>query len=226
MGAGVSTDREGVSVVLRRRQDLVSGTIALSPGEGFLWSRIDGVTPWRQLREMGGLPADEVDLCLESWLAQGLIERVEKAVSRQGPWPRIGASRPSGRSGIDPGDLDDSLDLPRQAQLRILEFEQRLSSGPHHLLGVEAEADAGTVKSAYRTLSREFHPDRYFRRQIGSYEKRLHRVFKGVVSAYRELTGPRAALDRPSLAPVGVTPRGGDGGAEVRRQPSSSEEIG
>ena len=182
------------------------------------------MTPWRQLREMGGLPADEVDLCLESWLAQGLIERVERVTARQEAWPRIGSQQPTGRSGVDPGDLDDSLDLSRQAQLRILELEQRLSGGPHDLLGVGVEADAGTVKSAYRTLSREFHPDRYFRRRIGSYEKRLHRVFKGLVSAYRALAGPGAGLGRPSAVSEGATPHGEEAGAGVRRQPPFSEE--
>ncbi len=33
----------------------------LSPEEGFLLSRIDGHTPWNQLRQIGGIPPEEVE---------------------------------------------------------------------------------------------------------------------------------------------------------------------
>ena len=46
--------------------------LELSPVEGFLLSRIDGATPWKVLREMGGLSPEEVDMCLESWTAMGM----------------------------------------------------------------------------------------------------------------------------------------------------------
>lgn len=178
------------SLVPKRRAGPDSNPVGLSPDEGFLFSRIDGATPWKLLREMGGLPPEEVDLCLESWLAQGLIECTEPPAESTRAWPRIDSTQAGGAWGIDPGDLDESLDLDLETQRRILELEQRLSAPPHGVLGIAEDADERTIKRAYRALSREFHPDRYFRRQIGSYEKRLHRVFKGVVRAYRHLVSP------------------------------------
>ena len=50
--------------------------LRLSAAEGYLLSRIDGRTPWRLLREIGGIPAQAVDDCLERWLSEGLIEVV------------------------------------------------------------------------------------------------------------------------------------------------------
>jgi hypothetical protein len=42
--------------------------LTLHPAEGFLLSRIDGVTPWAALRSFGGLTPEEVDRCLERWV--------------------------------------------------------------------------------------------------------------------------------------------------------------
>ena len=39
-------------------------SLVLSAAEGYLLSRIDGHTPWRVLRETGGLGAEEVDICV------------------------------------------------------------------------------------------------------------------------------------------------------------------
>jgi hypothetical protein len=49
-------------------------SLRLSAAEGYLLSRIDGHTPWRLLREIGGLTPDEVDMCIELWLGDGVIE--------------------------------------------------------------------------------------------------------------------------------------------------------
>ncbi|MFP6640686.1 MAG: hypothetical protein VCC04_10620, partial [Myxococcota bacterium] len=60
--------------ILQLAPDFEPGGLTLSSVEFFLLSRIDGCTPWRVLREMGGLSAEESDLCLESWLAAGYVE--------------------------------------------------------------------------------------------------------------------------------------------------------
>jgi curved DNA-binding protein CbpA len=59
-------------------------------------------------------------------------------------------------------------------------------------------ADMKTVKRAYFELSKEYHPDRYFRRNIGPFAPRLARIFKRVVEAYELLSDPatRAEVQR------------------------------
>src|SRR5499426_1590491 len=88
--------------------------LRLTPSEGFLLSRIDGSTPWSALRQIAGMPAGEVDACLERWIAQGIV-----AVS---PAPPARESHP---------DLDPTLDLPLDLQRRILEVEAELDA-PYH----------------------------------------------------------------------------------------------
>ena len=61
---------------------------------------------------------------------------------------------------------------------------------PWTLLGVEPGADRRTIKRAYFKLSKEFHPDRYFRKEIGDYAERLERIFKKVLEAHEMLSDP------------------------------------
>jgi tetratricopeptide (TPR) repeat protein len=166
-------------------------SLRLSPTEGYLFSRIDGQTPWRLLREMGGMAPDDVDLCIETWLADDLIKLAGSARK-----PRAGLKR--SRTGvvipgrIDEGEIDESLEIDVEMQRRILDLQSRLDAGYAEILGVSPDADGKAIKQAYRALSRDFHPDRYFRKQIGGYEARLETVFKKVLEAYELLSDPKS----------------------------------
>ena len=163
--------------------------LRLTPSEGFLLSRIDGATPWASLRQIAGMPPPQVDACLERWIAQGIV-----------------AIAPAPGAALDRPELDPALDLPLELQRRILDFEAALERPYHALLGVAADADLRTIKRAFFGLSKEFHPDRYFRRNVGSYGPRLGRIFKRVALAYELLSDPaaRAEVERHA-APVEPT---------------------
>jgi curved DNA-binding protein CbpA len=177
--------------------------LALSPAEGFLLSRIDGTTPWTLLREIGGLAPDEADRCLERWVVDGLVTvdgSQPKAIrSRAGaaPGPPAGGEL---EAGVDP-----DLDIPVEAQRRVLLFEAGLERPYHELLGVGAGVDSKAIKRAYFQLSKEYHPDRYYRREIGPYAEKLDRIFKKIVEAYELLMDPttRAELERSMAGRVG-----------------------
>jgi len=181
------TDRLAQVVAIASGRD--PKRLRLSAAEGYLLSRIDGRTPWRLLREIGGIPAQDVDACLDRWLAEGVVEVVGGA-----PRPAAVVSAPKASPPIpcpiDPKLLDPNLDIDCDVQRRILEFELSLSRPYHELLGVPVGADAKVVKRAYFKLSKEFHPDRYFRRQIGPYNQRLERIFKKVLEAHEILSDP------------------------------------
>lgn len=169
--------------------------LQLSPTEGFLLSRIDGVTPWKMLREIGGLSPDDVDHCLSQWIERGWIECGEKTPAQ----PQQPKLRSDGK--IDESLIDASIDLDEATQRRILEYEAGLARDYHELLGVARDADPKDIKKAYFKLSKEFHPDRYFRKEIGGFSERLHSIFKRVLEAYEILSDPtlRAEMQK-SLA--------------------------
>lgn len=194
-----SVDAEGLEKrVARLAAGCDPSALSLSPAEGFLLSRIDGSTPWKLLREIGGLSPEEVDLCLESWVAQGVVEWIAPppvATASRLPVPRAPKPRVRTARAIDPDSLDESLEIDLETQRRILEIELKLHEPYHEILGVERGADAKCVKRAYFELSKEFHPDRYFRKEIGAYQKRLEAIFKRILAAYELLSDPKVRVE-------------------------------
>lgn len=55
------------------------------------------------------------------------------------------------------------------------------------LLGVSRDADRKQIQSAYYDLSRVWHPDRFFRKEIGEYGLTIENVFVAITEAYRIL---------------------------------------
>ena len=185
--------------------------LELTPAEGFLLSRIDGATTLAVLRQIGGLSPDEVGRCVERWLADGVLTlagggRPPGATPRPPPEPAAGDA-----PGIDP-----ALDLDVEIQRRVIEFEARLDAPYHEILGVARDADARVIKKAYFALSRAFHPDRYFRREIGGYEARIARIWRRILEAYELLSDPqtRAEVEKSQAEaqrePAGPTHAGRD----------------
>jgi curved DNA-binding protein CbpA len=189
--------------------------LPLTPVEGFLLSRVDGRTPWHVLRVMGGLAPDDVDRHLERWLADGVLV-VEGASGAAGaaaaggtpsetfvPPPRPPAAPP----GVSLPEVDPSLQLPVDVQRKVLDLALRLDAPYHEILGVDPEADRKALKRAYFALSKQLHPDRYFRKELGMFGPQLHRVYKKIVEAYELLSDPmaRAEIARSLAA---ATPEG------------------
>ena len=176
--------------------------VPASPAEAYLLSRIDGCTPWSMLCEIGGMPPGHADKLLGSWLAQGFLT-LAPFCGEADPGAALWTGAHSSESAR--GQVDPSLDLSTELQRRILDFDANLERLDYfELLGIERSADARSVKRAYFALSREFHPDRYYRRKMGSFAARLDRIFAKVVEAYELLHDPttRAEVER-NLRPSG-----------------------
>ncbi len=232
MGAGQDA-RDALGRILKLSPECDPTSLHLSAGEGYLLSRIDGHTPWRLLREMGGMDSEEVDLCLEGWLASGLllVDRVAHSRESSDASQRRGATKRA-RSGpretrkpvvIDETLLEEGLEIDIEVQRRILSFEANLDLPYHQLLGIAQDADSRQVKRAYFDLSKEFHPDRYFRRNIGGYVSRLEGIFKKILEAHEILSDPklREEISKSEVEePPSVDDSGGErvsGGAEAAR---------
>jgi len=172
----------------------------LSPEEGFLLSRIDGHTSWTLLRQIGGIAPEEVDRCIERWLSEGVVV-IDEGKSDRAEIP-VQATEPKPES--DPVDymsdlrIDSSLDIAPELQAQILEFEESLDKPYFELLDVPRDADTKQIKRAYFSLSKVYHPDRYFRARLGDYSTRLERIFRKLVEAYELLSDPttRAEIER------------------------------
>lgn len=72
------------------------------------------------------------------------------------------------------------------------------------LLGVHHDADANAIQAAYYGLSRSWHPDRFFRKDLGEYAERIELAFVGITQGYKTLTDPvkRRTYDREHRARI------------------------
>jgi curved DNA-binding protein CbpA len=108
-----------------------------------------------------------------------------------------------------------------QRELRDLE-----SRGGHltcyELLGVAADADGGAIRRAYLERSKRFHPDTYYRKDLGSFGPLLSKWFQKLSAAYQVLADEesRAAYDRDHRAELSQADR-----AAVERRELSRAEI-
>jgi curved DNA-binding protein CbpA len=174
--------------------------LELSPEEGFLLSRIDGYTSWTLLRQIGGLAPEEVDHCIERWLSEGVVE-IDESKSAGAEVP---ATVEEPKVDAEPVDymsdsrIDTALDITPELQAQILEFSASLDKPYFELLDVPRDADAKQIKRAYFSLSKVYHPDRYFRANLGDYTVRLEQIFRKLVEAYELLSDPntRAEIER------------------------------
>lgn len=62
---------------------------------------------------------------------------------------------------------------------------------PYSLLSVGRKAERREIRDAWMSISRAFHPDLWFRRNIGESRERVDAIFKAVSQAFATLDNPR-----------------------------------
>ncbi len=98
--------------------------------------------------------------------------------------------------------LAEEVQLEDWEKRRIIAMLRTLKDGDaHELLGISPTATKRDIKRAYFELSKEYHPDRYFRRDLGSYGPLLATLFAALTDAMETLTqssggpgGPRRRI--------------------------------
>lgn len=93
------------------------------------------------------------------------------------------------RNPEDEAALAEDVDLDEETRRAVLALHARLDSLDHYaLLGVERAADRKALKRAYFDLAARFHPDKYFRKKLGSYKPRMETIFGRITLAHDTLT--------------------------------------
>ncbi len=90
---------------------------------------------------------------------------------------------------FQPSLLDEKLDIPVETQAFAEFIHDNLSSLSHYdLLGLtEGQSTKSDVKQAYLLRTKQFHPDRYFRKNIGPFAPRIAAIFKAITAAFTAL---------------------------------------
>ena len=83
------------------------------------------------------------------------------------------------------------LDVPVNEELKrelIVLYEQIDELTHYEFFGVERDADQRDIKKSYFKLSKRYHPDKHFRKDIGPYKEMLEDIFQKITRAYRTLS--------------------------------------
>jgi curved DNA-binding protein CbpA len=88
----------------------------------------------------------------------------------------------------DPQELEEDVDLGRERRRQVLDLFYRLSDIDYYeALGVNYSAEKKEIRSAYFALSKVFHPDSMFRKNLGSFKPKMVAVFQFLTEAYETL---------------------------------------
>lgn len=139
-----------------------------------------GATPTRA-------PSDPVSIKAAT-IPPGPISESNRPPRPSTPDARLEES-PGPRGLYDPSELDEDVDIERDVRRRTLDLFYRLDELDYYtLLGVGPGATKKAIKSAYYDAAGVFHPDRYFRKRLGSFKNKMEAVFGRMTLAHDTLT--------------------------------------
>ncbi len=93
----------------------------------------------------------------------------------------------------DAPELQELVEIELDVRKRILGMFPKLGVLDHYeLLNVERTADKKAVKRAYFEFAAVFHPDKYFRKELGSFKLKMESLFGRATQAYEVLTNKPA----------------------------------
>jgi curved DNA-binding protein CbpA len=86
--------------------------------------------------------------------------------------------------------------MPLEEQRRVSELYDKLNRMDHYrLLGVSATDDAKAIKRAYFALAKTHHPDRWFRKDVGSLRAKIDAIFGAMTTAEATLTNAESRAE-------------------------------
>ncbi len=179
--------------------------LPLTAEEGFLLSRLMGrpASLVDLSREMG-MPSPQVKSLLDGLVKKGGAR--PKATTLTAPTAKLAPQKPPFDGMIfSPADLADGKELTEAQKKRILHVEAHLDDWNHYrLLDVRRAGSAADIKTGYFKASKEFHPDTFFRKDIGKYAERVDRIFRAMKAAYDVLSKApvRAAYDETLIGEI------------------------
>ena len=185
----------------------------------FVWSRCDGSTTVRDIILMVGLGTEKTVSILQKLRSGGAVllegeteppQAIETdgdaTASRRRPSPPRDEPVVAADVGADIFDGDSLDDLTAEEltamaedvaltdpeKRRIIVAHRKATSADYfELLGVTPASDKRDVKRAYFRISKEFHPDRHYGEDLGSFAPWLKVVFEAVTRAFQVLSNKK-----------------------------------
>ena len=158
--------------------------------DAFLLSLVDGTLDEGDLCFVTGRSAPEIEAAIARLEAAGLVSLAP------------GEEPPPRTATVVADDDEPGLDIDAERRREVRELFARLDGSDHYsILGLPRTATKSQVRAAYYRLAPAYHPDRHFRKKLGSYKKRIETIFARLTQAYDALR-KEAANDPVPVAPA------------------------
>ncbi len=173
----------------------------LTPEEYFVFSNIGDGCSLKELFSVCPWSEDEILRKLQSMESKGAVEWDNKNSEEE---KKTISSEPQTTPQIEDQLQKDASDpnlsaLDKNFRREILlKYTEPEMANPYETLGIDPRSSNTDVKARYLALSRKFHPDRFFQKDLGHYKAKLDNIFSRIQKAYALLKKPieREALDR------------------------------
>lgn len=188
--------------------------LKLDAMDGYVLSRINGKTSPKDLSLETGIPDFSVARILEKLEKLTVIEIVDpNAPPPEPPKPAEPPRAAFDVSALPPRydlkELEEPSDLSPEIRKKVLDYFYRLEDLDHYqLLGVDKSADKKAIKRAYNGLAVLFHPDRYFKKNLGNFKAKMTEVFAKVTEANDTLLDADQRIEYDAYLAEVATTRG------------------
>lgn len=154
-------------------------SMPLNVDEGYLFSLIDGVMNVDELGAAMNKTTEEISTILSKLAELGAVDVLEISDEvDEDERPAAG-----GKADTADGVLDEAT--KQEVMGMRLHVEQ---SNFYQMLGVSPDADRAVLRKAYFDLSRKFHTDAYYGKNLGRYRETMEFIFAKVTEAYNTLS--------------------------------------
>lgn len=160
-------------------------------------SRLDGSLDLADIAALTGVSEEDVEAAIQPLVASGYVSLDEVATPPPPHATTGNASSAAAGISVDgrraSGEMQSQVEalaqVTEEEHHRISDLYARLDKIDHYrLLGVEATSGAKDIKRSYYALAKLYHPDRFFRKDVGALRARLQAIFAAMTIALETLT--------------------------------------
>lgn len=184
------------------KEGLDWSSLDLEPIEAFILSRIERGMTLDDVFYISGLSKDETCKVVESLVNKNILF-VEGSVPQR-----------------------DEFDIDRNEREKIDKFYNNLDKMNYYqILNISFDAPLRVIKQQFYFFSREFHPDRYFKKNIGEYKNKIEEIYKKIREAYEVLSDNVSKEIYNESASVSVTEKTAVVKSEVKKAEEKIESV-
>ncbi len=204
--------------------------VKLDPTDGFVLSRANGVLDISGLARETGLPEFTVERVVEKLVKLGIFEFVDpdspetNAATQRSALAEFSVSLSEPK--YDVRELDEAVELSVDQKKRVLDLYYRLDDLDHYtLLGVTKETERKAIKRAYFELAAFMHPDRYFKKNLGSFKIKMELLFGRITQAHDVLVDAARRVEYDAYLSEVATTRGMEAMLERALEESARSDV-